>query len=192
LKQWAIKLKTLEKELRIFQTYSVEIKYTQPFISKLIVKDTRTIPPPTHDETDPQDFVPPVFFIPPVNGEFAPYSQSELLRGEHYFRFKSENLFLGIASNNANTRRELWNTPTTYGWTTKNLVYRNGVPEQGYRGYRSDLELGDTFLLVVNCDNKTISLKNERTGHTDNLQVNPNDCPLPWKLNVCLLDNIQE
>ncbi|CAF1432084.1 unnamed protein product [Adineta ricciae] len=75
--------------------------------------------------------------------------------------------------------------------TMDDLVYLNANPIQGYDGYRSNLELGDTYLLTVDCDHKVIRLTNERTNEAHVLDVDPTKCPLPWQLNVRFLDHVQ-
>jgi hypothetical protein len=97
LKQWAIKLRTLQEYLSTLQTHSAVIKYTEPFIVKLIVAEKeRQNRRRRRPLDDPEDFLSIVFFIPPVNREFAAYSQSALQLGGHRFRFKSKNVFSGL------------------------------------------------------------------------------------------------
>ncbi|UJR20110.1 hypothetical protein I4U23_023244 [Adineta vaga] len=193
LSRWKIQLKRLKGKVSAFVTDFIRLKVVEPFISKLVV-DGEYTPyeiTDTNDDLDPEILIPPVHLMVPIEGDFTPYNEGELKTGVHQFRYKSKCIFFGVASKKANISKDPWNTPSTYGWTGDDVVYLNANPVQGYDGYQSNLELGDTYLLTVDCDRRTIRLKNERTNDSHVLDVDPTKCPLPWQLNVRFLDHVQ-
>jgi hypothetical protein len=99
---------------------------------------------------------------------------------------------LGVASNNPNVNRGSRVLSGTYGWTGDNRVYVNGAPDPNHQGYQIDMEFGDRLLLEVDCERTLLRLTNERTRHTDELNVNTDNCPLPWQLIVQYLDDFNE
>jgi hypothetical protein len=125
-------------------------------------------------------------------GDLTPYAYRlaylngprELWTGEYQFRLSTGLLFIGIISKHADTRSILLNTRSVYGWNGDDVVYLNGVPERGYRGYQSNMQRGDIISLIVNCEQKIIRLKNFTKNTTDILDINTDKCPLPWLLKV--------
>ena len=193
LSKWKIQLQRLKGKINTFITDFIRLRMVDPFVSKLVIDGEYTAYEaiePTEDP-DTEVLVPPVHLMVPIDGDFTPYNDGELKTGIHHFRYKSKCIFFGVASKKANIDKEPWNTPSTYGWTGDDLVYLNANPVQGYDGYRSNLELGDTYLLTVDCDHKMIRLTNERTNEAHVLDVDPTKCPLPWQLNVRFLDHVQ-
>ena len=191
LKRWKTELKRFKSKINTFKRDFVRVRKEESFISKFIVEGDFLPNEPLYelDHEDPEILTPPVYLMVPVDDDFGPYNQGELRSGVHNFRYRSKCIFFGVASKNAPIANEPWNTPTTYGWTGDNLVYLNGHPVQGHQGYESDMELGDTCSLMVDCDRKVIQLTNERTNQTHKIDVNPSICPLPWQLNVRFLDD---
>jgi len=115
--------------------------------------------------------------------------------GCHQFRFTIENLetksdrkwiFFGIVSILAPVEAQSYKAPTVHGWAGLNKVYRNGIKSIGFEGYISDMEKNDTLILLINCDQRTIRLTNERTNSKHQLEIDVNTCPLPWQPFVCL------
>jgi hypothetical protein len=125
-------------------------------------------------------------------GDLTPYayrsayldSRRELLTGEYRFRLSTGHIFIGIISKDVNPRGESLNIPSVYGWNGDDIVYINGVLERGYRGYQSNMQMGDIISLIVNCEQKVIRLRNETKNTTHTLDINTNRCPLPWLLKV--------
>lgn len=117
--------------------------------------------------------------------------------GKHLVRFKIEDyqrnssIILGITSKNHSNISNPYRNPTFYGWTEKNLVYRAGVPEENFHGYVSDFRNDDTYLLTIDCQQERINLNNIRTNRSYDLDIDVRKCPLPWELNVHLLNDNQ-
>ena len=45
-------------------------------------------------------------------------------------------------------------------------------------------ELGDSFIMEVNCDHRIVSLINERTEQVQQIPIDVSQCPLPWQLSI--------
>jgi hypothetical protein len=116
------------------------------------------------------------------------HGRREYLWGEHRLRFVIENLsvykwiFLGIVSKNAPAPTG----ETSYGFSGANNVWLDGACFTGLDDYKSDFEKNDIIELLINCDQRTIRLTNERTRSSHILDVDIANCPFPWKLNVGL------
>lgn len=119
----------------------------------------------------------------------------EYSSGDHLFRFKMEYndpkslLIVGIVSATSTGEESPQRNPTFYGWCADNLVYLHGVAHAHYKEYKHDIGNNDTFQLTIDCHQKIIRLINERTRRTDELTVDLEKCPLPWKPHVRLLLN---
>ena len=119
----------------------------------------------------------------------------EYSSGDHLFRFKMEYngpntlLVVGIVSATSPGEDAPQGNPTFYGWCADNLVYLRGVAHADYKGYKHDIGNNDTFQLTLDCQQQIIRLINERTRRTDELTVDLEKCPLPWKPHVRLLLN---
>lgn len=117
--------------------------------------------------------------------------------GKHLVRFKIEDyqrnssIILGITSRNQSNVSNPYRNPTFYGWTEKNLVYLAGVAEENFHGYISDFRNDDTFVLTIDCQQERINLTNTRTNRSYDLDIDVRKCPLPWELNVHLLNENQ-
>ncbi|CAF1016683.1 unnamed protein product [Adineta steineri] len=194
LKKWNAELHRLKNKIKEFRTDFARIRFVEPFISKLIVDGDfpPNEPPDLSDVDEITNLTESFHLIVPDCRDFDPYNTGELKTGVHRFRYRSNGMFFGIKSKNANSRNSLWNTPSTYGWTGDGLVCLNGNAVRDYDKYENNLGLGDTYLLVVDCDSKILSLTNERLNKTYHLDIDPSVCPLPWQLNVRFLNNIHE
>jgi len=112
-------------------------------------------------------------------------------QGEHHLHFQIEYLtsnwvFFGIISKDAPLPDYPSIGKTAYGWSGSNNVWRDGNRTNKLENYISDFNINDQINLVINCDQRRINLTNQRTNITYLLNVNINDCPLPWKLSVGL------
>jgi hypothetical protein len=125
------------------------------------------------------------------------HEQETYSSGKHELRFKiedSENytsVVFGIISENENQFPDLVNNPTFYGWAEKNLVYLGGIAKQNYQQYQSDFKTGDSYVLIINCDKRRISLKNERINRSYDLDVDLDNCPFPWQVNARMTSHDQ-
>ncbi len=191
LKRWKIAIDCLRRTLSAWVVDFVKIDYIEPFIKKLVVEEIQA-PATDHDFPDDIDITPPFKLTPVVVGRPTAHNPVELRSGVRQFHFKSNYVFLGVASNNPNVNRGSRVLSGTYGWTGDNRVYVNGAPDPNHQGYQIDMEFGDRLLLEVDCERTLLRLTNERTRHTDELNVNTDNCPLPWQLIVQYLDDFNE
>jgi hypothetical protein len=112
-------------------------------------------------------------------------------QGEHHLHFQIEYLtsnwvFFGIRSKDAPLPDYPSIGKTAYGWSGSNNVWRDGNRTNKLDNYISDFNINDQINLIINCDQRRINLTNQRTNITYLLNVDINDCPLPWKLSVGL------
>jgi polyhydroxyalkanoate synthesis regulator phasin len=116
----------------------------------------------------------------------------EYTSGQNRFRFKIEQnhpkkwLFIGIISKHVYIQTASYDNPSSYGWAGINRVFLNGDLTSGFNDYKSDVEENDIMELLVDCDQRMISLTNERTHSTFELNIDLNNCPFPWQLNFNL------
>jgi hypothetical protein len=200
IKDWTEKLDKFQQifdEQQRIQIY--QDKNTTPFISRISL----------NDDTSNHIFTPPINDIQYDNNRensirhhYEDYiglkEKGEYSKGEHLLRFKIEQyepnnaILFGIISKIASKDSDVYENPTFFGWAHNNLVYLGGVSEQNYNGYKTDIKTNDVFLLTMNCDRETISLTNERTRRTYDLDVDITKCPFPWILNVRFLAHRNE
>jgi len=108
--------------------------------------------------------------------------------GIHRIRLKLEkgviNIFIGICSQDKlPSGPYFYDKPTTHGWLTHGYVVMNGQnPKQGW----SAADHNDILELTINCDERSISILNERSQAKNSMEVDINQAPLPWCLLVLL------
>lgn len=118
--------------------------------------------------------------------------QGEYSSGQHKFRFKIEQkhasnwMYFGIVSKTAPLQVTSCDTPTTFGWVTNSYACFNSTPRLGYNGYKSDINQNDIIELFLDCDQRKISLTNERTNKKHEIDVNVTQCPFPWNVHIGL------
>jgi hypothetical protein len=156
--------------------------------SSITVPDIEHTPPPArppYHPPSPREVVPHT----PIPHRPQPVRNARQVEsGEYRFRLNTDRFFIGIISKCGDTRTDSLNTHSVYGWTGDNTVYIDGVPERGYRGYQSDIQMGNTVALLVDCEQRVIRLKNLTTNRTYELAVAAEKCPLPWLLNLRFVD----
>jgi hypothetical protein len=196
LKEWIKKLDVLKKDLITPQTISIQYDTsTTPFISKILISQT----PGTSDDCFEQAIGNikitnngTVIIHNQTNSHASVRGKCEYSTGEHRLRFTIENLsqykwiFLGVVSKTAPALATGPAGKTSYAFSGQDTIWRDGVNTSEFNGYKSDLEINDTIELLINCDQRKIRLINERTQKTDNLDVDIDKCPFPWKLSVGL------
>ncbi len=112
--------------------------------------------------------------------------------GQHRLRLKIEEyhsskwIFIGIISKDIFMEEYSVNSPSVYGWAGPNQVYINGVYHAGFKNYQSDLQKDDILELLIDCDERKISLINGRTRSSCELDIDLNKCPFPWQLNITM------
>jgi hypothetical protein len=110
----------------------------------------------------------------------------EYSTGKHRFRFKIESyninkwIFFGIISHKVTLRSNTWAIPSCYGWGGQDSTILNCAMHAGLNGYFCDFELNDTIEILLDCDNRTISLTNQRTKCSYRMDIDLIKCPFPW------------
>lgn len=94
---------------------------------------------------------------------------------------------MGIISQNATPKvPTYYNTPSAYGWFIENQIYASGnCTNKKWTSFVSN----DIFKLEINCDGRILKILNERTQEQDELRVDINQAPLPWRLLVIVYNN---
>ncbi|CAF1187776.1 unnamed protein product [Rotaria sp. Silwood1] len=196
LNKWMIKLNELKNDLIIPQTININYdNNTTPFISKIIIKETTDM----LNERFEQSFGD---IIISDNGTIATHNTSscyasvrgkcEYISGKHQIRFQIKHLsneswaFFGICYKDTTATGCGSIGKTGYGFSGQDNVWHDGSSKKEFNGYKSEFEINDIIELLINCDQRTISLTNQRTHKTHSLDVDITNCPLPWKLTVGL------
>jgi hypothetical protein len=119
--------------------------------------------------------------------------RSEYISGKHQIRFQIERMqgnqwiFVGIISKNEHRKVIMYSTHSMFGWAGFNEVLYAGERLRRFNNYISDMIENDIVQLIIDCDERKIILKNERTKTIHTLCVDVNKCPFPWQLYVGLL-----
>ena len=53
---------------------------------------------------------------------------------------------------------------------------------------RIEMKMNDIIILIFDCDQRKISMINERTNIKHELSVNIDHCPFPWQLHINLYE----
>lgn len=191
IKEWSEKLTKFQQLLNRQQKIKInQDRNSTPFISKISLYDLSNdaVVEPTNDGAygiNNETLVESEFEEYPNQPEKSEYSS-----GLHSLRFKIEqyepnsSILFGIVSKGVFEGTDPFENPTLYGWTGNNMVYRAGNQYSGYHGYKSDIKSDDVLLLTVDCDREMITLTNERTHRTYELEVDTTKCPYPWQPSV--------
>jgi hypothetical protein len=182
---WKNKLYNIWTEQEIFQSDFAQLRETQLFISGITIVGDFPTYRPMPLPPDPQ--IPVYGLVPPAYSQTFT-NQEKFHRGTHQFRIQTECMLFGIASTHVDLDRQSGVAPTTYGWSRDDTVYVAGDAKVDHSGAPSTMQIGDTFTMIVDCDDESITLVNETTKKTRKLTVDPKKCPLPWQLNVRFLD----
>ncbi|CAF4587627.1 unnamed protein product [Rotaria sp. Silwood2] len=196
LNKWMTKLNELKKDSITPQTINIHYdNNTTPFISKIIIKQTTDM----LNERFEKSFGD---IIISDNGTVATHNKTshyasvrgkcEYTSGKHQIRFQIKNFnnerwtFFGILYKHTTASGYDSVGKTAYGFSGQDNVWRDGSAKKGFNGYKSEFEINDIIEFIINCDQRTISLTNERTHKTFVLDVDITNCPFPWKLTVGL------
>jgi hypothetical protein len=185
LRQWTQKLEELKKELLNPKTITIQEDSTS-LITKIRIG--------RHDLSDIFERVCGTAQIKEngclvVKGSSDGHTEirgkSEYSTGRHTLRFQVEQLaqngwiFFGIISKSEPMKISSYSSPSTYGWSNRKQICVGG---QFSEKSIDDIIQNDTVILLINCDQRKIELKNERTNGTQELFVDINKCPFPWQL----------
>ena len=115
--------------------------------------------------------------------------KNEYSSGCHQIRLRIEsaigaNMFLGINSKETVLQASSCFSKSAYLWRGNNDVYLNGSCQTNACNPCVEMKTNDIITLMFDCDNKKISMINERTKTTHELTINVNDCSFPWQLHV--------
>ncbi|CAF4524431.1 unnamed protein product [Rotaria sp. Silwood2] len=100
------------------------------------------------------------------------------------FDYSSSWAFVGIISEGVrleNTEYQNYLNRSSFGWHIgrQSIIYdRQTSTTHNYDG--RDIRQGDILKIIIDCNQKTIEIKNERTLNTHLIYINSNHCPLPW------------
>jgi hypothetical protein len=118
--------------------------------------------------------------------------KNEYNSGIHTLHFRVQQLvqsgwiFFGIISKSEPMHNYSYNSPSTYGWATRNQIYVNG---QDIGGQTIEIAQNDIIKLLIDCDQRKVELKNERLNRTMEMPVHIITCPFPWQLHLNLGNN---
>jgi hypothetical protein len=189
LRQWTHKLEELKKELLNPKTITIQEDSTS-LITKIRID--------RHDLSDVFERVSGTAQIKEngclvVKDSSAKHTEvrgrGEYSTGRHTFRFRVEQLvqngwiLFGTISKSEPMKLNSHCSSSTYGWSNQNQTY--GVTQHSSRS-NDDIIQNDTVILLINCDQRKIELKNERTNSTLEMSVDINKCPFPWQLHLNL------
>ncbi|CAF0986330.1 unnamed protein product [Rotaria sordida] len=100
------------------------------------------------------------------------------------FNYPSSWAFVGIISEGIrleNTEDRNYLNRSSFGWHIgrQSIIYDRQISTtHNYDG--RDIRQGDILKIIIDCNQKTIEIKNERTLNTHLICINSNHCPLPW------------
>jgi hypothetical protein len=108
--------------------------------------------------------------------------------GIHRIRLKLDkgkvNILMGICSQiKPPTAPYFYDKPTTHGWFTHGYVMKNG---QGSHPGWPQVNENDILELTINCNGRSLTIRNERSLAQNQMQVNIDEAPFPWCLLVVL------
>lgn len=124
--------------------------------------------------------------------------QQKYSKGKHVIRFQLESvlddreantILVGIISSNITAIDQYFNqTPSLYAWETSShpwenqtTVVQNGIHQKVSKKKWSGAETGDILELTIDCDQQSISIKNETRQESDSMKIDVKNSPLPWK-----------
>jgi hypothetical protein len=189
LPQWTKKLEELKEELINPTTMTVQEDST-PLVTKICIgrRYTSDVFERVHRNTQIEENG-RLVVKDSSNGHTEIRGKNEYITGIHTFGFRVDQLvqngwiFFGIISKSESMRAASYNSPSTYGWATENQIYVNG---RNIGGQTLEIAQNDTIILLIDCDQRKIELKNERSNCTLKIPVDINKCPFPWQLHLNL------
>jgi len=119
--------------------------------------------------------------------------KNEYRSGRHEIRLRIEEssgtwMFLGINSKITPLRCYSHTRKSAYGWSSNNYIWLKGSEQLNMSNPRIEMKMNDMITLTLDCDNRKISMLNERTKAEHELIVDINNCPFPWQLHLNLYE----
>ena len=119
--------------------------------------------------------------------------RNEYASGSHQIRLYIEEssntwILLGINSRSIPLHNESYQCRSTYGWASNNRIWSYGQEKRNHSSIDIEIRKGDIISLILDCDNRTVTMVNVRTNMKHELLVNVIYCPLPWQLHVNLYE----
>ncbi|CAF3592009.1 unnamed protein product [Rotaria sp. Silwood1] len=201
LQEWTRRLDELQNIITQQRSYKIDlVNDSNPFISKIAVNDESNvsfqmnISLNNYDE-DGIQYKPEDYSNKYNQYDSNKHNQDSYSSGKHTLRFKihqsdpNNSVIFGVISKQKSINSFVSENSTFYGWTNNDLVCLGGDFEPNYHGYRSDFQTGDIYQLTIDCEQKKIRLKNERTNTSHELKVDTMRCPFPWQPNVRIINN---
>ncbi|CAF1096436.1 unnamed protein product [Didymodactylos carnosus] len=112
--------------------------------------------------------------------------------GEHHICFKFEQtqnkgVMLGIIASTFPTNKKSYHGGSSYAWCIgSKMCHLNGVWTDNNQ-HDINVDVNDELILIINCNQKKISLINERMNKHHEISVDIQSTPLPWQLRLNLL-----
>jgi hypothetical protein len=118
--------------------------------------------------------------------------KNEYSSGCHTIRLRIEseikiNVCLGINSKATALQSSSHLAKTAYLWWIGNQSWSNGSAQANTSNLPIEMKKNDIITLIFDCDNRTISMINERSSVKHEITINIDNCPFPWQLHVNLL-----
>jgi len=119
--------------------------------------------------------------------------KKEYKSGRHEIRlfiekFINKWIFFGINSKLTQLQNSSYRSASTYGWSSNDYMWVNGTEHRNNSNSPIEMKMNDIIVLILDCDNRKISLINERTKAKHELVVNIDSCPFPWQFQVNLYE----
>jgi hypothetical protein len=112
--------------------------------------------------------------------------------GTHRIRFRIEQktnkyLFVGIINSLEEMSRNIFNSPSLYGWMTPamRVIKSRKISPANLDGRFNE---GDEILLTLNLNIQQISLEHPQTNTIDRLPIDCRSCPFPWRVVVAFFN----
>ena len=132
---------------------------------------------------------PPDEIILPGRISFA--SQYPYMTGVHRLRLSIDKFnspsswaFVGIMSEGnqiENTDNLNYLNRSSFGWHLgRQSIIFNRQTSTSYNYDGRNIRSGDILTIIIDCNQNTIEMKNERTLYTHNIYIKSNYCPFPW------------
>ena len=195
LRQWKNNLEDLKASLTSHRTFSLNQHDDSPLVQNLSIILTienevfgqvigNTVQIEQQGQVAIQDTS---YYYTEIRGK------NEYASGHHKIRLCIEQsinswTFLGINSKSSPLQNASYNSKSTNGWTNNNYFWLNGKCEPNRSTSCIEMKSNDVISLMLDCDNRKISMINERTNARYELVVNIDHCPFPWQLHVNLYE----